>query len=71
MVENEQKAETKAVLRKRRVAWGITGSGHRLVETVEIMNQLKEQYQKNVKITVYLSKAGDQVAKYYQLIVFL
>jgi archaeoflavoprotein AfpA len=35
------------------------------------MKQLKEQYQQSVEITVYLSKAGDQVAKYYQLNAFL
>ena len=71
MVENEQNARIKDVLRKRKVAWGITGSGHRLPETVEIMKHLKEQYQKNVEITVYLSKAGDQVAKHYRLIAYL
>lgn len=71
MVENERNAGTKDVLRKRKVAWGITGSGHRLTETVEIMKQIKEQYQQNVEITVYLSKAGYQVAKHYQLLNFL
>lgn len=71
MVENKRNAGTKDVLRKRKVAWGITGSGHRLTKTVEIMKQIKEQYQRNVEITVYLSKAGYQVAKHYQLLAFL
>jgi archaeoflavoprotein AfpA len=54
--------------KKRKVAWGITGSGDRLVETVEIMKEIKEQYQNDVDIVIYLSKAGDQVVKYYKLV---
>jgi archaeoflavoprotein AfpA len=53
--------------KKRRVAWGITGSGDRLVETIEIMKEIKKQYQNEVDIIVYLSKAGDQVVKWYRL----
>ena len=52
---------------KKRVAWGITGSGDRLVDTVEIMKEIKERYQSDVDIIVYLSKAGDLVVKYYKL----
>ena len=54
--------------KKRRIAWGITGSGDRLVETVEVMKEVKERYQNEVDIIVYLSKAGDQVVKYYKLV---
>jgi len=61
----EKKEEKKE--KKRKVAWGITGSGDRLVETVEIMKEIKKQYQNEVDIIVYLSKAGDQVVKYYRL----
>jgi len=71
MFENEQNAGTKDIQRKRRIAWGITGSGHRLTEIVGIMKKLKEQYQQSVEISVYLSKAGDQVVKYYHLTAFL
>jgi len=53
--------------KQRKIAWGITGSGDKLVETVEIMKETKEQYQDEVEVMVYLSKAGDQVAKYYGL----
>lgn len=49
------------------VAWGITGSGHRLAETVEALKTLQRRYRKRVDITVYLSKAGYQVAKFYKL----
>lgn len=51
----------------KRVAWGITGSGDRLVETVETMIKVKDEYADEVEIKVYLSKAGDQVIKYYKL----
>ncbi|UCD40028.1 MAG: archaeoflavoprotein AfpA [Candidatus Bathyarchaeota archaeon] len=52
----------------RKVAWGITGSGDRLAKTIEIMKQIKKQYQAKVDIAVYLSKAGNLVAKYYRLV---
>ena len=57
--------------KKRKVAWGITGSGDRLVETVEIMKDMKERYESEVDVIVYLSKAGDQVVKYYRLADYL
>lgn len=49
----------------KRVAWGITGSGDRLIEVFNVMKELKKQYQNDARITVYLSKAGDLVVKYY------
>jgi len=59
-------AETeKKQKKKKRVAWGITGSGDRLAETIETMKQIKKQYQEEVRITVYLSKAGNQVVNFY------
>jgi len=65
VVEMKLKKEEKEKIRK--VAWGITGSGDRLAETVEIMKRIKKQYQGRVDIIVYLSKAGNLVAKYYKL----
>jgi archaeoflavoprotein AfpA len=62
----EMIAKKKEEKKKKRVAWGITGSGDRLVETIEIMKKIKEQYKNDVNIIVYLSKAGDQVVKYYR-----
>ncbi|MCK4482272.1 archaeoflavoprotein AfpA [Candidatus Bathyarchaeota archaeon] len=62
MIEKKEKRQ------KRKVAWGITGSGDRLVETVEVMKEIKDQYQDEVDIRVYLSKAGDQIVKYYKLV---
>ncbi len=52
---------------KKRVAWGITGSGDRLVETIGTMKQINKQYQNDVRITIYLSKAGNQVLNFYGL----
>lgn len=52
---------------KKRVAWGITGSGDRLAETVETMKEIRKRYQNDVDIFVYLSKAGDLVVRYYKL----
>ncbi|KON32615.1 hypothetical protein AC477_02735 [miscellaneous Crenarchaeota group-1 archaeon SG8-32-1] len=51
----------------KRVAWGITGSGDRLLEVFDVMKDLKKQYQNDARITVYLSKAGELVIKYYRM----
>ncbi len=53
--------------KKHKVAWGITGSGEKILETVEIMEQMKEKYKNTFDIRVFISKAGDQVLKYYNL----
>ena len=53
--------------KKKRVAWGITGSGDRMLEVIETMKQIKKQYQDDTRITVYLSKAGNQVVNFYGL----
>ncbi len=53
---------------KKKVVWGITGSGDRLTETFQVMKDLSEEYEDRVDIKVYLSKAGEQVLKYYKLI---
>ena len=53
--------------KKKRVAWGITGSGDRLLEVFDVMKQIKNQYQDDARTTVYISKAGDLVVKYYHM----
>ena len=55
------------VEKKKRAAWGITGSGDRLREVFDFMEKIKKQYEDRVRITVYLSKAGDMVVRYYGL----
>ena len=52
---------------KRKIAWGITGSGDRIVETVEVMTQLQKAYDDVLDVRVFVSKAGEQVIKYYKL----
>ena len=49
-----------------RVAWGITGSGDRLPETIRVMKDVANQFHERVLIQLYLSKAGFQVVKYYK-----
>jgi len=53
--------------KEKKVAWGITGSGDRLVETVEVMKKIKKRYANDVNVSVYLSQAGEKVAKYYRV----
>jgi archaeoflavoprotein AfpA len=52
---------------KKKIAWGITGSGDRIVETVDVMIELQKQYDDVVDVRVFVSKAGEQVIKYYKL----
>jgi archaeoflavoprotein AfpA len=58
---------TESTSKKRKVAWGITGSGDRLAETIEVMKQIKKQYDEAAEIQVFLSKAATTVLKYYRL----
>lgn len=51
-----------------KVAWGITGCGDKLRETFDVMREIKEEYAAELHIEVFLSKAGEQVAKYYGLL---
>jgi len=49
-----------------KVAWGITGSGDKMIETIDAMLRIKQSYQ-TLDIEVFTSKAGQQVAKYYKV----
>ncbi|MFV9677461.1 MAG: archaeoflavoprotein AfpA [Methanosarcinales archaeon] len=49
-----------------RIAWGITGSGDKLIECVTFMEQLTKKY--NLEVHVYQSKEGVVVLKYYKLL---
>ena len=68
MVADVMAIEKRKGKKKRKTAWGITGSGDRLVETIEIMKETTTQYHDEVEVIVYLSKAGDQVVKYYRVV---
>jgi archaeoflavoprotein AfpA len=53
--------------KRRRVAWGLTGAGDLLRETLDAMKRLKEAYEGVVDIEVYLSRAAEQVTRFYKL----
>ena len=53
--------------KKRKIVWAITGSGDRIIETTKIMKEINKKYENEFDIRVYISKAGDQVLKYYGL----
>jgi len=54
-------------IKKEKVAWGITGAGDKIAEFIEIMKEIQEEYSDTVEIQVFLSRAADQVLKYYRL----
>ena len=54
-------------VKKRKVAWGITGAGDKIAEILEVMKDLKKQSEDVVDIDVYVSKAADTVLKFYRL----
>ncbi len=60
MVENVK-------IKKRKVAWGITGAGDKIAEIVEVMKDLKKQSEDKVEIDVFISKAADTMLKFYRL----
>ncbi len=47
------------------IAWGITGCGDYLKESIELMKELTREY--NLKVVVFLSQAGEMVVKWYKL----
>ena len=59
--------EEKAKIKKRKVAWGITGAGDKIAESIEVMKQIKKEYEDKVTIHVFLSKAAETVLKFYSL----
>jgi len=54
-------------VKKRKVAWGITGAGDRIAEYVQILKELQKEYEPSVEIQVFASKAGEVVLKFYGL----
>jgi archaeoflavoprotein AfpA len=52
-------------MKKPKVAWGITGAGDKILETMKAMKKIKEDYEDKIDIEVFISKSGDQVVKYY------
>jgi len=54
-------------VKKRKVAWGITGAGDKIADFIDAMKEIKKEYESTVEIQVFLSKAADLVLKYYTL----
>jgi archaeoflavoprotein AfpA len=54
-------------VKKRKVAWGITGAGDKIAEILEVMKDLKQQSEEAVEIEVFVSKAAETVLKFYRL----
>ena len=49
-----------------KIAWAITGAGDYLPESVQIMKEIVQE--QDVKVLIFLSKAGMQVIKWYKLL---
>jgi archaeoflavoprotein AfpA len=49
-----------------RLAWGITGSGDKILESVALLKELTARY--NLDVHVYLSKEGKVVLQYYKIL---
>ena len=60
-------SEEQVKVKKRKVAWGITGAGDKMAEFLEVMKEIQKAYADTVEIQVFLSKAADLVLKYYRL----
>ena len=54
-------------VKKAKVAWGITGGGDKISEFLEVMKEIQKEYADTVEVQVFLSKAADQVLKFYRL----
>ncbi|MCZ7393910.1 MAG: dihydromethanopterin reductase (acceptor) [Candidatus Methanoperedens sp.] len=48
------------------LAWGITGAGHFLHESFEVIKELKQKNQEH-KVTTFLSRAAEEVVRMYGL----
>ncbi len=54
-------------VKKKRVAWGITGAGDKIAEFITVMKGIQKEYADTVEIQFFLSKAAETVLKYYGL----
>jgi archaeoflavoprotein AfpA len=59
--------EERGKVKKRKVAWGITGAGDKIAEFIAVMKEIQKEYENTVEIQVFVSKAADLVLKYYRL----
>jgi archaeoflavoprotein AfpA len=54
-------------MKTKKIAWGITGAGEKIEKTCETMVDIQEKYKDQVDIRVFVSNAGKQVLKFYNL----
>jgi archaeoflavoprotein AfpA len=66
-MEKMSMTNEQAGIKKRRVAWGITGAGDKIDEFIKGMKRIKKEYEDRVDIHVFVSKAGETVLKFYNL----
>lgn len=52
----------------KKVAWGISGAGEKIEETINIMQDIQSIYKENVEIYTYISKSGIQVLNHYNIL---
>ncbi len=57
----------KVEVKKKKVAWGISGAGDKIDEFISVMKELNKEYADKVDIQVFVSKAAEIVLKYYGL----
>lgn len=50
----------------KKIAWGITGSGDKIRESIDLMKELARKYK--LEVHVYLSREGEVVLKFYKLL---
>lgn len=55
----------KVEVKKKKVAWGITGAGDKIAEYIQVMKEIKKEYEDTVEVQVFISKAAEIVLKYY------
>lgn len=57
----------KKMTKKKKIAWGITGAGDKISEFVQVMKEIKKEYEDIVEIQIFISKAAETVLKYYRI----
>jgi archaeoflavoprotein AfpA len=65
MVNSHERIKVFTMVKKKKIAWGITGAGDKILETMKVMEKIRLEFEDRVDIEVFISKSGDQVVKYY------
>jgi archaeoflavoprotein AfpA len=66
-VVKEMGVPNRVEVKKRKVAWGLSGAGDKIAEIIEVMKGVKKEYENAVDMHVFLSKAAETVMKFYGL----